>query len=136
MLMRVQTLLTVVFILVLATIVSAQENELFFYEEQAQKDAHLEQTSTFSSLEDEKDFWNDQVRYEDDLKNQNSKAYKVYMNQKIKSYSEHAEACNNHCTHSDYYYQQASFYFTYKDNENSSKETIGTIVQVASPRIF
>lgn len=134
--MRLKVHITVLLTLGLATIAWAQENTVSFYKDQARKDAHLEQTSTFSSLEDEKDFWNDQVHYENDLKNQNNVAYKIYMDEKIKAYSNHAEACNNNCTHTDYYYQQASFYFTYKDSENNSKEAIGTIVQVASPRIF
>ena len=134
--MRVATPLMVLFALGLATMVSAQDNTVSFYEKQARKDAHLEQTSTFSSLEDEKDFWNDQIRYETDLQNQNSAAYKVYMDAKRMAYSKHAQACDNNCVHSDYYYQQASFYFTYKANEHYSKEIIGAIVQVASPRIF
>ncbi|NDV17182.1 hypothetical protein GO009_14245 [Muricauda sp. TY007] len=132
--MRITTLLTVLFALGLATVVSAQDNPVSFYEKLARKDAQLEQSSTFSSLEDEKDFWYDQVRYEKDLKTQDSKAYNIYMNTKRAAYSEHAESCRNQCTHSDYYYQQASFYFTYKSNQSLSKEAIGTIVQVASPR--
>ncbi|AEM70674.1 hypothetical protein Murru_1634 [Allomuricauda ruestringensis DSM 13258] len=134
--MRITTLLAVLFALGLATVVSAQDNTVSFYEKQARKDAQLEQSSTFSSLEDEKDFWYDQARYEKDLKTQDSKAYNIYMKAKRLAYSEHAESCKNQCIHSDYYYKQASFYFTYKDNQNLSKEAVGEIVQVASPRIF
>ncbi len=124
------------FTLGLASTVLAQEGETSFYEEQARKDALNEQSAVFYNVEDEKDFWRDQVRYEKDLKTQDSKAYNNYMEAKRMAYSEHAEFCKNQCTHSDYYYQQASFYFTYKDNQNFSKEATGEIVQVASPRIF
>jgi len=130
------TILMVLFAFGLATMASAQNNSDSFYENQARKDAQLEQSSTFSSLEDEKDFWNDQIRYETDLQNQNNEAYKVYIKEKRMAYSKHAENCNNNCTHTDYYYQQASFYFTYKADEHYSKEAIGALVQVASPRIF
>jgi hypothetical protein len=38
--------------------------------------------------------------------------------------------------HSDLYYKQAGFYFIYSDDTIYSKEAVGTVVQVASPRIF
>src|SRR6056297_2513219 len=119
--MRLKVHITLIFALGLATMASAQENNISFFEEQARKDAQKEQSSVFANIEDEKDFWNDQIRYETDLQNQNSTAYKVYINEKRMAYSKHAEACNNHCKHTDYYYQQASFYFTNKTNEQSSK---------------
>ncbi|MDF0717651.1 hypothetical protein PY092_15920 [Muricauda sp. 334s03] len=133
--MRLKAQLAVLFTLALVATASAQDN-LPFYEELARKDAHREQSSIFSNLEDEKDFWYDQVRYEKELKKQQSTAYKVYMEAKRVAYSKHAEECNNSCTHSDYYYQQASFYFTYKNTEIFAQEATDGIVQVASPRIF
>ena len=134
--MRITTLLTVLFALGLATVVMAQDYTVSFYEKQARKDAQNEQSAVFYNVEDEKDFWYDQVRYEKGLKTQNSKAYHIYMKAKRSAYSKHAEFCENQCTHSDYYYQQASFYLTYKDNQSLSKEAAGEIVQIASPRIF
>ncbi|MBR9853157.1 MAG: hypothetical protein GYB37_01070 [Algicola sp.] len=134
--MRLKVHITVILTLGLATIASAQESDASFYEKQARKDAHQEQTIIFSSTEDEKDFWKDQIRYEEELKTKNLIAYQVYMNEKREAYSKHAHSCNNQCTHSDYFYEQASIYFAYKNNKNFSKEAIGAIVQVASPRIF
>ncbi len=134
--MRLKVHITVWFTLGLAAMASGQEKDIPFYENQAWKDAHQEQSTSFSSLEDEKDFWQDQNRYEKDLKTKDNLAYHSYMIAKRAAYSKHAETCENHCTHSDYYYEQASIYFTYKNNENFSREAIGTLVQVASPRIF
>lgn len=133
--MRLKAQLAVLFTLALASTALAQDN-LPFYEEQARKDAYREQSSTFSSLEDEKDFWYDQVQYEKELKKQHGSASKAYMEAKRIAYSKHAEECKNDCTHSDYYYQQASFYFTYKNNEIFPQKAIDGIVQVASPRFF
>ncbi|MCK0160931.1 hypothetical protein [Allomuricauda sp. F6463D] len=132
--LKVQIILLLTF--GLATMSTAQENQYSFYKAQAQSDAKYEQSFVVVSAEDEKDYWEDQERYERDLKNQNSEAYNVYMNEKRSAYTKHAQLCKDLCTHSDYFYQQASFYFMYKDNENNSKEAFGSIVQVASPRIF
>lgn len=134
--MRLKVHITVFLALGLAAIASAQENDLSFYENQAKKDAYKEQTAIFLNVDDEKDFWQDQVRYEKELKTKNRLAYQVYMTSKQEAYSKHAHSCNNQCTHSDYFYEKASIYFTYKDNENISKGAVGSIVQVASPRIF
>lgn len=134
--MRLEVHITVWFTLGLAAMAFGQESNGSFYEKQAWKDARQEQSTTFSSIEDEKDFWQDQNRYERDLQTKNKLSYNSYMNAKRNAYSEHAETCGGHCTHSDYYYQQASVYFTFKNNGNFSRKAIGTIVQVASPRIF
>ncbi|MFN3138036.1 MAG: hypothetical protein ACE37L_10140 [Allomuricauda sp.] len=134
--MRLQIHIAIWFTLGLATIGTAQNSNLSFYKELAQKDALREQTIAFSNIEDEKDFWNDQIQFENDLRVQNVAAYQVYMNEKRVAYSNHAEECKNGCTHSDLYYQQAGFYFTYSDDTILTKEAVGTVVQVASPRIF
>nr|WP_297786850.1 hypothetical protein [uncultured Allomuricauda sp.] len=134
--MRLKVHITVWLTLGLAAMAWGQKGEVPFYEKQAWKDAHQEQSTTFSSLEDEKDFWQDQNRYEKDLKTKDNIAYNIYMTAKRKAYSEYAETCGNDCRHSDYYYEQASKYFTYKESENFSREAIGASVQVASPRIF
>ncbi|MHA7865428.1 hypothetical protein [Flagellimonas marinaquae] len=134
--MRLQIPIAIWFTLGLATASMAQHNGLSFYQGLARKDALREQTIAFSNIEDEKDFWNDQIQFENDLKIQNLRAYQVYMNEKRVAYSNHAEECKNGCTHSDLYYQQAGFYYTYSDDTILTKEVVGTVVQVASPRIF
>ncbi|MBO0331195.1 hypothetical protein [[Muricauda] lutisoli] len=134
--MRLKVHITVWFTLALAAMALGQEKDVPFYEKQAWKDAHQEQSTTFSSLEDEKDFWKDQNRYEKDLKTKDDLAYNSYMVAKRAAYSEHAKTCGNHCAHSYYYYERASIYFSFEINENFSREAIGTLVQVASPRIF
>ena len=133
--MKLKVQITLLFTLFLAAITSAQEDQYSFYKEQARKDANYEQSLVVVNAEDEEDYWKDQERYEKGLKKHDSTAYKVYMNEKRAAYSEHAQRCGNDCIHSDFYYQQASFYFIYSpENQNFSKETIGLIVQVASPR--
>ena len=134
--MRLQIHIAIWFTLGLATASIAQHNGLSFYQELARKDALREQTIAFSNIEDEKDFWNDQIQFENDLRVQNVPAYQVYMNEKRMAYSKHAEKGKNDCTHSDFYYKQAGFYFTYSDDTILTKEAVGTVVQVASPRIF
>ncbi len=133
--MELKVQITLLFTLFLAATTSAQEDQYSFYKEQARKDANYEQSLVVVKAEDEEDYWKDQQRYENDLKKQNSTACMVYMNEKRAAYSEHAKLCGNHCIHSDYYYQQASFYFIYNtDNQNFTEETIGSTLQVASPR--
>ena len=134
--MRLKVQITLLFALGFFYTVSAQDGELSFYEKQAQKDAQNEQLSVFFSLEDEKDFWKDQKGYEKDLKTKSPLAYGAYMKAKKAAYSSHAESCKNDCTHSDFYYQQASFYFTYNGEQNILEEVIAETVQIASPRIL
>ncbi|MDF0707814.1 hypothetical protein [Flagellimonas okinawensis] len=135
--MRLKVHITLFFTLALAAMGMAQEGKDSFFRKQALKDAIREQSATYATLEDEKDFWQDQNQYEKDLESKDKDSYTVYMNAKRSAYSEHAELCGDHCTHSDFYYEQASYYFTYIGDKNFTKEAIaGSIVQVASPRSF
>ena len=134
--MRLKTLFTVLFALGLAAMAFAQESEYSFYEAQARKDFHYEQSLVLVSNEDVEDYWKDQARFERDLKKHDGNAYNVYMNEKKTVYAEHAKSCGEQCRHGRDYYQHALLYFTYTDDQYLSKEAIESVVQIASPRIF
>ena len=134
--MRLKVQITALLAFGWAPMLSAQDRELSFYEKQAQKDAQHEQLMVFSSTEDEKDFWNDQTSYENDLKAHDNICYHSYMKAKQSAYSDHAQSCGNSCSHSDYYYHRASIYFTYKNELDISKEVIVNSPQIASPHIL
>lgn len=134
--MKIKVQITALCVFGLITMMSAQDNELSFYQKLAQKDAHNEQLSVFFSMEDEKDFWKDQTSYENDLKAHDDRSYHIYMKAKQSAYSEHAQSCGDNCEHSDYYYHRASIYFTYKNELDISNEIIVNSPQIASPRIL
>ena len=81
--MRLRVQIVALFALGVITKISAQDNEIPFYEKQARKDAQHEQLSVFFSMEDEKDFWKDQTSYENDLETQDNASYHIYMTAKF-----------------------------------------------------
>ncbi|WP_318312190.1 hypothetical protein [Flagellimonas crocea] len=134
--MRLQILFAVLFTVGWSSLTSAQEEQNSFYENLAIKDAQYEQYFVFMNAEDEKDFWKDQKRYENDLRKQNSEWYHSYLNGKRIAYSQHAKACSSHCTHSELFFEEAKRYFIYYDNKTFLGDPADIIVQIDSPRIF
>ncbi len=128
------------------TSVSAEskQEKRSYYEDRAIEDAQYEQKLSASSDKDDQAFWAEQKEYEQDLKKNNKRAYRVYMQRKKRAYAEHHNHCDSHCHHSDYYYQQASFYYyDYNNNYNNrpyyrsspSRNTINTGVRVNTPSV-
>ncbi|WP_375323333.1 hypothetical protein [Flagellimonas sp. GZD32] len=113
--MNYKTLLIVLFVSVLAVQTSAQEKQvdIAFFEERAVIDATYEQSYMTTNIEDEGDFWKDQIQYENDLQQWSPKAFDVYLKEKSLAYIYHARSCDDHCNHSEHYIRQATYYMNY-----------------------
>lgn len=86
---------------------------LSYYQQRAISDAELEKTLKFSSVEDEVDYWKDQLNFEKQLKAEEYSAYKTYIFFKRKAYLEHQEECDILVNHGKGYHGQAFFYATH-----------------------
>ena len=82
-----------------------------YYQKRAIEDAKYEQQFSAETNAEEETFWKEQKNYENDLKEKDKKAYRAYMKGKRDAYANHYEHCDNHCHHSECYYQYASFYY-------------------------
>lgn len=111
-----------------------------YYQKRAEEDAKFEQQFSAKTKAEEETFWNEQKNYENELKQNDKKAYKAYMKGKRDAYASHYNECNHHCHHNDYYYHHASFYH-YRYNEDyyrrypSNRSTISTNVRVQTPSV-
>jgi len=106
-------------------VIDSKKEEIAFYAAMAQKDALFEQSIPLDVEEDEMDFWRDQKKFEQDLKQNNYTAYKAYLQGKNEAYYFHEQHCDSSCNHGEYYYLQASFYYTY-----GSKDYVSTLANV------
>ncbi|WP_445733808.1 hypothetical protein [Mariniflexile sp.] len=111
-----------------------------YYQKRALEDAQYEQQFKAESKAEEETFWKDQKAYENNLKQEDRKAYKAYMQGKKDAYANHYEHCNNHCHHNDYYYHHASFYYYrydgyYYERYPRNRNTISTNVRVSTPSV-
>ncbi|MFV8368047.1 hypothetical protein [Flavobacterium sp. LB2R40] len=112
---------------------------LSYYEQRAAEDAKYEQEFKAENSNEDKVFWEEQKQYEKKLKKNNRKAYRVYIQGKKESYSQHNNYCD-HDHHSDYYYRNARFYYyDYNSRSNyetrSSGATISTPVRINTPSV-
>ncbi len=89
---------------------ATEKEKRSYYEQRAREDAAYEQSL---SLEEEEasDFWEDQQRYEKELKKKDRMAYRAYMRGKKDAYAEHYRHCDHHCQHGRHYYYHATFYY-------------------------
>ncbi len=89
----------------------ATSSEINFYIHLAVKDAKHEHQLSYTKIEDEQDFWQDQKSYEASLEKQRPDLYLVYMDKKRAEYLAHQKYCeDNACDHTDLYLKQASTY--------------------------
>ena len=93
------------------------------FEQRAQEDAKMEQILQFSSVDDELDYWTDQLDFEKTLKKTSYKGYLTYIRSKKAAYVLHEITCNELCRHGELYYRQALFY-----SNNTPKATTTSIV--------
>ena len=110
-----------------------------YYQKRASEDAQYEQQFKAETKAEEDTFWKEQKDYESNLKQEDRKAYKAYMQGKKDAYASHYEHCNHHCHHSDNYYHHASFYYYKYDGyyyeRYPRRNTISTRVQVRTPSV-
>jgi hypothetical protein len=117
---------------------ASDQDQLSYYEQRAREDAAYEQSLELAE-EEETDFWEDQERYEKELKKRDKKAYKAYMKGKRDAYAEHYEKCGHHCHHGSHYYSHATFYYHgyhgHRYYRGPYRTRVHTGVRIATPRV-
>ena len=110
-----------------------------YYQQRGMEDARYELQFEAKNKAEEREFWSEQKKYETNLKKKNRVAYKVYIESKRNSYAAHYDHCNDHCHHSEYWYQHAGYYYSeYREPryESSMPATrVNTQVGVGLPRV-
>jgi hypothetical protein len=116
-----------------------KEDKMSYYQKRALEDAKYEQQYQADTKVEDEDFWEEQKAYEKELKSNDRKAYKAYMQGKRDAYQEHYSHCNNHCHHSDYYYHHATFYYygynRYYYERRPSSIGISTSTRIGTPSV-
>ena len=115
-----------------------KEAKTAYYEQRAKQDAAFEHTYVAESEVEEEAFWNEQNKYEQELKKEDKKAYMAYMRGKRTAYREHHKHCSSHCNHSEHYTTQASFYYHSRKRYYSrpqNRATINTNVRINTPKV-
>ncbi|WP_222983014.1 hypothetical protein [Flagellimonas meishanensis] len=97
--------------------------EYINYEDLALRDARYEQTMVMLNDEDERDYWKDQKKYENDLRRLNQNDYHSYMTVKSHAHSLHAKHCSSLCNHRDLYFKFIKHYTSYLDFDSSQYTT-------------
>lgn len=110
-----------------------------YYQQRAAEDAKYEQEYKAQNDSEDKAFWKEQKKYEKQLKKNNRKAYRAYIQGKKDAYAEHHNHCN-HDHHSDYFYSNARFYYYQYDtrrnyNRSPNRPIINTPVRVNTPSV-
>jgi hypothetical protein len=115
------------------------KNNLSYYQTKGEQDAELEKKFKASSRSEERAFWKEQEQYEKNLKKENKRAYRVYVQSKNDAYAAHFHSCSDHCHHSDYWYQHAGYYYyEYRQPKNEYRPlrtTVNTHIGVSTPRV-
>lgn len=115
------------------------QSALAYYQQRATEDAKYEQEYKAKNQSEDKAFWQEQKKYEKQLKKNNRKAYHAYIQGKKDAYAEHQHHCN-HDHHSDYFYSNARFYYYEYDNRrhynrSTNRPIINTPVRVNTPSV-
>jgi hypothetical protein len=110
-----------------------------YYQQRAAEDAKYEQEYQAKNDREDKAFWKEQKKYEKQLKKNNRRAYRAYIQGKNDAYAEHHQHCN-HDHHSDYYYSNTRFYYYQYDNRrnynrSTNRPIINTPVRVNTPSV-
>ncbi|NKI30869.1 hypothetical protein [Croceivirga thetidis] len=112
--MHNKTLHIILFLAALPLMVKAQEQNVTsasqFYHELGIKDAKYELSLESLNSEDEKDFWIDQIAFENGLKKLNPNGYQLYVDGKSQVYRQHKIHCGDRCNHSEEFAKYISYY--------------------------
>ncbi|WP_243698814.1 hypothetical protein [Flavobacterium sandaracinum] len=87
------------------------KHELSYYQQRGIEDAQHEQQFKVKSKAEEREFWKEQKQYEKELRKKNRRAYHAYLQGKKDGYAAHHYHCGSHCNHSNYWYQNAGYYY-------------------------
>jgi len=102
-----------------------------FYLELGRKDANHELSLTHLSVEDEKDFWVDQKRFEALLKKKNRTWYQTYINGKYEVYRAQQIVCGESCGYSEEFARQSAFYLI----EGKSTGTTEVVLEIKRSKL-
>lgn len=102
------------------------ENTIAFYTQLAQRDAAYEYHMSLRALEDEKDFWKDQIHFEEQLSKNNPRGYHIYLRTKSKAYRSYQKECAGLCVHSEHYLRRAAFYVVNAQQESELAYSLDT----------
>lgn len=121
------------------TRVKTHNEKLSYYQHRGAADAKFELEYKAKSKAEEKAFWKEQKEYEKDLKQNNRRAYRIYLQSKQEAYAEHHHHCNGHSYHSDYFYDHATVYYHQYDRHNYERSprrtSVNTQIGVRAPSV-
>jgi hypothetical protein len=115
------------------------KHSVSYYEERGAQDALYELNFESKTKSEDRAFWNEKQAYEKELKRNNRRAYRSYLQGKRDGYAAHYDHCDSHCHHSDYWYQHADYYYyRYRQpryEDRSSRTSVNTQIGVSAPRV-
>lgn len=112
-------------------------DNMSYYHQRGIEDAKHEQQFKAETEDEEIAFWENQKKYEKQLKAKDRKAYRAYMRGKRDAYANHYEHCDAHCHHSDHFYHNATFYYYGYNRYESYPHSNGitTRVGISTPNV-
>jgi hypothetical protein len=84
------------------------KNNMSYYQRRGLEDAQHEQELEVKSKAEEHTFWEEQKKYEKELKKNDRRAHRAYLQGKKRVMQ---PQCDSHCHHSEYWYQHAGYYY-------------------------
>jgi hypothetical protein len=89
-------------------------------------------------LKAEEHTFEEQKQYEKELKKNDRRAHRAYLQGK-KRVMPHHNYCDSHCHHSEYWYQHAGYYYyEYREpryENRASRTTVNTQIGVRTPQV-
>jgi hypothetical protein len=115
------------------------KNNMSYYQRRGLEDAQHEQELEVKSKAEEHTFWEEQKKYEKELKKNDRRAHRAYLQGKKEGYAAHHNYCDSHCHHSEYWYQHAGYYYyEYREpryENRASRTTVNTQIGVRTPQV-
>ncbi|SEA96962.1 hypothetical protein SAMN05443667_113133 [Flavobacterium gillisiae] len=115
------------------------KHSVSYYQQRGLEDAQYEQKFEAKSKTEERTFWEEQKQYEKELKKNDRRGHRAYLQGKKEGYATHHDHCDSHCHHSEYWYQHAGYYYyEYREpryENRSSRTTVSTQIGVSTPKV-
>jgi hypothetical protein len=115
------------------------KNSMSYYQRRGLEDTQHEQELEVKSKAEERTFWEEQKQYEKELKKNDRRAHRAYLQGKKEGYAAHYNYCDRDCHHSNYWYQHAGYYYyEYREpryENRASRTTVNTQIGVSAPQV-
>jgi uncharacterized protein YwqG len=115
------------------------KHSVSYYQQRGLEDAKYEQQFEAKSKTEERAFWEEQKQYEKELKKNDRRAHRAYVQGKQEGYAAHHDHCDSDCHHSTYWYQHAGhYYYGYSEpryENRSNRTTVNTQIGVSTPNV-